>query len=194
VLRAGVSFDLKRGGILRVSGPNGSGKSTLLRTLIRSGSERSPEVLFGIPFDLGRTVSYVPQNANETLLPWLNCADNVMIGLANSEVVRMSSEFEQLASTFLGEDVHGRLGDALRHYKWGVETPSLSGGERQKLAILRGAVCSPTLLLLDEPFAELDREAVDALVEFLRRFAVGRGIALVTHQEVDLDYCGEVSL
>lgn len=194
VLQSGVSFDLKEGGILRVSGANGAGKTTLIKTLIRSGTQACPEVTFEIPFELGRSVSYVPQNANETLLPWLDCLENVLIGLARSGRVA-SPAFDRLASTFLGQTVCGRgLIAVLRHYKQEVGVADLSGGERQKIAILRGLVCCPRLLLLDEPFAELDKDAIAGLVTYIREFTAAGSIVMVTHQEMDLDYSAEVSL
>ncbi|MGE5648299.1 MAG: ABC transporter ATP-binding protein [Acidobacteriota bacterium] len=195
VLRSGISFQLKRGEILRIAGPNGAGKSTLIRMLIEAGLNARREVTYGFQFDLGRTVSHVPQNANETLLPWLSCRENVMIGLSRASKVSVDASFVELASNFLGAKVKGRdVIEALENYKKGVDIFSLSGGERQKLAILRGAICCPRLFVLDEPFAELDKMAVCALEAYLRKFAATGSVILVTHQDVDLAYGTEVNL
>jgi len=195
VLVRGISFELIQGGVLRVSGPNGSGKTTLLRTLIPVSPGPSG-LVYGAPLQLGRTLGYLPQNAHETLLPWLNGRENVLVGLARAADIRLSANFAALTCFFLGDgSKHSDPVDVLESYKRGVDVLSLSGGERQKLAILRAVVCSPRVLLLDEPFAELDGSAVGALVDYIKAFTRAAGsVVLVTHQEVALSYCGEVKL
>jgi ABC-type multidrug transport system ATPase subunit len=107
----------------------------------------------------------------------------------------LNDGFVHLARRFLGLDCdNGALLAALRSYKRHVITSELSGGERQKLALLRGLICSPNILFLDEPFAELDREGVAAMVDYLRDFQVGGSVLMITHQDVDLSYSQQMEM
>lgn len=194
-IRSGVSFEVRKGQIVRIQGANGAGKTTLLRTIIRTAPGGSGCVCFHVPFELGRSAAYVPQNANETLLPWLSCWENVLLGLSRACTVGLGGGFVELARRFLGlPQATGGMVHELRGYKQHVDISELSGGERQKLALLRGLICAPGILLLDEPFNELDREGVAALIGFLKSFVVNGAVLLVTHQEVELAYSSEVKL
>ena len=196
LLSSGVKFNVGQGDVVRISGKNGSGKTSLLKTLISCAIQSCDKVRMDTTFELGHTVSYIPQDANETLLPWLDSCGNVLLGLAKTNNVRFTNELVTLINNFLdqGETIANPL-ERLRDYKRNVSTSNLSGGEKQRLAILRGLLCCPQLLILDEPFAELDHHSVSAFVSYLHDFTKRDGaIILVTHQEVDLVYSSEVKL
>jgi sulfonate transport system ATP-binding protein len=140
----GVSLDVAPGEILAVIGGSGCGKSTMLRAM--SGLDMptqgrvvldgavitSPHPQIGIIFQEPR------------LLPWLRVADNVGFGLED----RPTDERRQRVTAALD-----RVGLADKAAVWPRE---LSGGQAQRVAILRALVPRPQVLLLDEPFSALD--------------------------------------
>jgi sulfonate transport system ATP-binding protein len=140
----GVSLEVGPGEIVVVVGGSGCGKSTLLRAI--SGLDRptqgrvmldgtavtAPHPQIGIIFQEPR------------LLPWLDVAANVGFGLED----RPKAERQERVARALG-----RVGLAEKARVWPRE---LSGGQAQRVAILRALVPRPQVLLLDEPFSALD--------------------------------------
>jgi ABC-type sulfate/molybdate transport systems ATPase subunit len=166
-------------GVLVLFGPSGAGKTLTLRALaglIRpiSGTLRaSGETLFDsgarvfVPAHK-RRIGYVPQHAS--LFPFLNVAENVAFGLPRAER-RGSAAVSELLSE-LGISALARSSVA-----------SLSGGERQRVALARALAVRPRLLLLDEPFASIDRAGRSELRRALRATLASRGTpaVFVTH-------------
>src|SRR5580692_3850297 len=140
----GVSIEVELGEIVAVIGGSGCGKSTLLRaiggldpasagTVMLDGAPiRAPHEKIGIIFQEPR------------LLPWLKVADNVGFGLGDRPKAERAT----------------RVTTALRRVglsdKAGVWPRELSGGQAQRVAIVRALVPRPQVLLLDEPFSALD--------------------------------------
>ena len=144
-----ISFIIERGAITSVVGPNGCGKTTLLRVI---GGIIEPDngniYIDGIdikntPLKLG----YIPQKL--ALFSWLTAYENVAfpLELASSGITNVSQRKEAVEHIL---KIVG-LWDFRNYF------PSqLSGGMQQKLALARGLVTNPDVLLLDEPFAALD--------------------------------------
>ncbi|WP_350448967.1 ABC transporter ATP-binding protein [Paracidobacterium acidisoli] len=159
-----VSFSLSRGEVLAVVGPSGAGKSTLLRLLNRLDEPTSGAVRLDgedyrqiSPLDLRRRVGMVMQRAY--LFPG-TVAENIAYGPAQHG---KNLPPETLASMLarVGLEEYGSR-NAL----------TLSGGEAQRVAILRALANDPELLLLDEPTSALDeaaRSGVERLLESLIR-------------------------
>ena len=180
LIQAALELDLDRFGITVLFGPSGCGKTTLLRMI--SGLERPDAGAIGLdgePWSQGRTqvpaerrrVGYVFQEG--ALFPHLSVEDNVAFGLDRNAA--RSSRVETLVR---------RVGLAgLEHRRPG----ELSGGQRQRVALARALAPQPRLLLLDEPFASLDRPAAEELRHELRAILKAEGIpaVLVTHDRSD---------
>ncbi|MBV9761795.1 MAG: ABC transporter ATP-binding protein [Acidobacteriaceae bacterium] len=177
-----VSLEIRAGELVLLEGPSGSGKTTLLSVLgcilkPTSGSvkiagrevsglpeHRLPEVRL-------RHVGFVFQFFN--LLPALTARENVQIpldlkGVAAGEAKRKAAEL--LKAMGLGSKLDALPG-------------ALSGGEKQRVAIVRAIASEPDLLLADEPTAALDSSSGRGVMELLRecRRQQGRAVVAVSH-------------
>lgn len=140
----GLSFQVKRGELLGIVGPSGCGKTTVLSiisSIIKPSSGRV--VIDGSDAQESRDkCGYMLQR--DELFPWLTIAQNVLLG---TKIKKMKGRRDY---AFALLDKYG-LGDFKNRY------PSqLSGGMRQRVALIRTLATAPELLLLDEPFGALD--------------------------------------
>ena len=155
----GCSLELSRGELIGIIGPNGAGKSTMLKALFGLIAVREGHVSYRGEDVTGRKanvlvargIGYVPQINN--VFPSLTVAENLQMG----GYLRKSGLRERMDWVFalfprLGERVDQRAG-------------SLSGGERQMLAMARALMMEPEVLLLDEPSAGLSPILQDQVFE-----------------------------
>ena len=176
-----VSFEVPHGGYGVVIGPAGSGKTTLLETVagIRRQTAGSVQLgsreVSGAPPEL-RGIGFVYQHA--FLFPHLSVRENIAYGAASASAA--SEVAERLgASQMLARDVR-----------------SLSGGERQLVALARALARRPPVLLLDEPFSALDprrRTLVRREVRALHR-EWGMTVLQVTHDFTEAGLLGDVAI
>jgi branched-chain amino acid transport system ATP-binding protein len=167
----GVSLSVRQGEIVTVVGPNGAGKSTLIKTifgLLRARRGRVAlrgEDLTGLePHSITRRgMSYVPQ------------LDNVFPSLTVEENLEMGALDRSLRRGRIGEmyELFPRLGE-----RRGQAAGTMSGGERQMLAMARALMPEPHVLLLDEPSAGLAPAFVEAIFEKVREINEA-GVTLV---------------
>ena len=185
-----VSFSLSKGEILSIIGPSGSGKSTLLKLI--GGLERldSGDIYIN-NIHIGSASKKEKKKAQEhigfifqdfALFDHLSIKDN--IGLASKVVYKkdkswIDSETNRLLSLF-------GLSDKRLNYPL-----TLSGGEKQRIAIARALITKPSLLLFDEPTSALDQASIGDLVEIIKQLKKEDiGILIVTH---DLNFAKQVS-
>ena len=133
-----VSFSLKPHEIIAIIGPSGCGKSTLLN-LVSGLIEPSEGYV-----TLNARMGYMFQT--DHLFSWRTVKDNVLLGL---EITHTKTKENVKYATDLLEKY--QLGEFLHHYP-----QELSGGMRQRVALIRTLVLKPEVLLLDEPFSALD--------------------------------------
>ena len=175
-----ISLSVERGSFFSFLGPSGCGKTTSLRLIAGFEQPSSGDVKIG-----GRSVVGVPPYKrpvnmvfqNYSLFPHMNVADNVGYGLrqtkpypAKKDVIRKVGEALDLV----------RLEGYEHRRVW-----ELSGGQQQRVALARALINRPTVLLLDEPLAALDRKLRQEMqleLQSLQR-DVGITFLLVTHDQ-----------
>lgn len=152
-----VSFKIADGSFLGIFGPNGSGKTTLLNIIASIIKHESGEITYqNRPIESAK-VSYIFQNYRETLFPWLKVIDNITLPLKLEGVKKNNRDnrSKELIKKF-------NLQIDLNEYPY-----NLSGGQQQLVALLRGLIVKPDLLLLDEPFSALDYQTTLSLYQKL---------------------------
>ena len=168
-----VSLTVRAGEFVGVVGPSGCGKSTLLNVIAGLQTAQAGEVLLdGDPRAqrLGR-VAYMHQR--DLLLPWRTVRENARLGLelAGLPIAEADSRARSLAERF-------GLAGVIDSYP-----ATLSGGMRQRAALLRAALPDRGVLLLDEPFGALDAITRAGLQRWLAEVLdrADRAAVLVTH-------------
>jgi branched-chain amino acid transport system ATP-binding protein len=179
----GAELRVDPGEIVCVLGPNGAGKSTLMNTISGLLTPRAGRITFleqridGAPAHrtAGRGIAHVLERRR--LFPFLTVLDNVLLGAHNPRA--RSARAETLARVeTLFPVVRARRGQ-LAH--------TLSGGEQQMVAIARGLMARPHLLMIDEPFLGLAPRIVQEIGHLVRRIRDEDGISVVfIEQNVEL--------
>ncbi|OBI15826.1 nitrate ABC transporter ATP-binding protein [Mycobacterium sp. E2462] len=167
---ADINLSVTVGEVLAIVGRSGSGKSTLLRVL--AGLETLSAGTITWPADGTRPQTGVVFQ-QPLLMPWLTVADNVVFAK------RFAAHRKTFDARYAAELIT-RFGlDALA----GRYPEQLSGGQAQRVAILRAVATRPRLLLLDEPFSALDPATRGELQRWLADLAAELGVTvvLVTH-------------
>ncbi|SOB57878.1 Spermidine/putrescine import ATP-binding protein PotA [Pseudodesulfovibrio profundus] len=174
-----VTFSLNEGDIGCLLGPSGCGKTTLLRTIAGFEDIAGGSIVIDGQIVSGPS-SVAPENRNigmvfqdYALFPHLSVADNVSFGLLGA-----SSEVKKQRVVELLETV----GLASEQDKFPHE---LSGGQQQRVALARALAPEPKLLLMDEPFSNLDVALRETLSSEIREILKARSITalMVTHNQ-----------
>lgn len=179
-LFSGVNAEIQPGEFVAVLGPNGAGKSTLLRVLLGLQAATEGRVLIaGTPPGRGSSlVGYVPQGRLlDRDLP-IRGRDLVALGYDGHRwglPIGRSRQKQQLVS-----EVIDAVGAGSYAY---APVGHLSGGEQQRLLLAQAILCSPKLLLLDEPLASLDLRNQRDMVTEIADLSRERGVTvlLVAH-------------
>lgn len=147
---AGLSLDVPRGAFVSVVGPSGCGKSTLLKILAGLVVPTTGDARVGGSSAISRPglVGYMPQR--DLLLPWKRALDNACLGV---DMAPNTSAAERRATRGRARELFERFGLDGFERAWPSE---LSGGMRQRLALLRTYLTGQRVMLLDEPFGALD--------------------------------------
>ena len=136
-----INFNVKKQEFVAIVGPSGCGKSTILSIIIGLLNKSSGEIIFNTK---NPKIGYMLQE--DCLLPWKTVLDNCLLGL------KLKKE--------LNEENKNKVIDLLNKYGLGdfIESfpDSLSGGLKQRVALIRTLATDPDILLLDEPFSALD--------------------------------------
>jgi putative hydroxymethylpyrimidine transport system ATP-binding protein len=160
-----ISWQIEAGQQIALLGRSGAGKSTLLNTIVRG----SPHIR-----NQSKRLAYLAQKP--ALLPWLSVIDNVLLGfkLRGEPIDRCNSEraLDLLTQVNL---------ESLAHRK----ANQLSGGQSTRVALARLLIEDADLILLDEPFASLDRSTRIQMATLCKTLLDQRTVILVTHDPRD---------
>lgn len=190
VVRAlsGINIEIARGEYISLMGPSGSGKSTLFNMIgaldgptggrvYIDGQDMSQLSRSQIAWFRCHRVGYIFQSYN--LLPVMSALENVTLpmifaGLSNRDRNKKGEELLNLVG----------LGDRSHH-----RPDELSGGQRQRVAIARAFANDPTIILADEPTANLDTITGREIIDLIRNLNRGKGVTVIsaTHDLKMLD-------
>jgi len=182
----GINLRIKPGEKVAILGRIGSGKTTLEKLILGLYQPSSGAVLVdGIdlrqldPAELRRQIGYVQQ---DVMLFYGSLRDNLTMGapLADDAAVVKAAEVAGLLPLV---NAHPQGFDMVV----GERGESLSGGQRQSVAIARAVINDPPILLLDEPTAAMDHSSEEDLKKRLRDFATTKTVLLVSHRTSLLD-------
>ena len=174
-----MDLDVYQGEYLSVMGPSGSGKSTLFNMIGALDKPSRGKVTIGgvdltkqsslqLAYIRNRHIGYIFQAFN--LIPSLTALRNVMLPVLFSGA---DTAMAEARATEVLQEVG--LGDRLHH-----RPHELSGGQQQRVAIGRGLSMEPTIMLADEPTANLDLHTGEEIINILRRLCDNHGVTVIT--------------
>jgi branched-chain amino acid transport system ATP-binding protein len=176
----GVSIEVRSGTITALLGNNGAGKTTLMRTIAGVlPARRGSLVYLGRPIEkLGAAdrvaagIALVPEG--RLVFPELSVADNLRLGAYTNRARK-----DRPARTEKMYEMFPRL----RERRWQM-AGALSGGEQQMLALARGLMSEPTLLLLDEPSLGLAPQIAEQMFSTIAKIRDGGHSILIVEQDI----------
>src|SRR5690349_14976068 len=177
VLLGGVNFSLPKGRKLVVAGETGSGKTTLLKTIAGLAQADKGKVLFEGQRVLGPAEKLIPGHGG---IAYLSQEFELPQHLRIEQVLEYANELPEAEAIALFRVC--RIDHLMKR-----KTHQLSGGERQRIALAKLLIGAPRLLLLDEPFSNLDIIHKELLKSVIRDIGQKLGITcmLVSHDPMD---------
>jgi ABC-type bacteriocin/lantibiotic exporter with double-glycine peptidase domain len=186
------SFCVQKGDFIGIAGKSGKGKTTVLNLIIGFLSPSHGTILLnGEPASLRElkniwpAVAYVRQQSfliNDSIL------QNIILGEDPLDEEKLKKVIELSG-----------LSDLIRRYPEGVNKTilengkNISGGQQQRIAIARALYKDAQLILLDEPFNELDEASTRTLVKYFKELsASGKIIIMITHDKLSLSFCNKI--
>lgn len=182
------NLNVKKGEVAALVGPSGSGKSTILRLTAGLEIPDSGEIILDGKTLTDKDVFLAPEKRkvgmvfqDYALFPHLNVFQNIAFGIDQLSANRKKKKVEEL---LILVDLNGYE----KRYPH-----QLSGGQQQRIALARTLAPNPKLLLLDEPFSNLDAQLRDDIRRQLKEIISEVGITtiLVSHDKEDADFMAE---
>lgn len=177
-----VSFDIKKGNVIAILGESGSGKSTLLKCIYGLLKVDDGEILFKGRRILGPDEQLIPGHKEMKMVTqdfslniYAKVYDNIASMLSNTNVQAKQEKTMEMMR-------HLRI----EHLK-DKKITQLSGGEQQRVAIAKAMISDTTVLLLDEPFSQVDALLKNQLRADIKRIAAETGVTviIVSHDPAD---------
>ncbi len=176
-----LNLSVQEGERVAIIGPSGCGKTTLLHAIagLIPYQEGSICIRGNKVSGIDRDVSMIFQHTD--LLPWKSCWENGTLGaVLQKEDPALWKERAERLFTSLGVE-------HLRNKR----PTEISGGEQQRVAIIRSLLTNPKVLLMDEPFSSLDELTRESIQDELVRLIQGRTMVIVTHSIEEAVYLAD---
>lgn len=170
-----ITIDINENELISIVGPSGCGKSSLLSILAKIEKKSDGEIIFNKP---NTKIGYMLQK--DSLFPWRTILENCLVGLEIEN--KLTEENKKKVINLLKK--YG-LYDFINKYP-----ASLSGGMRQRVALIRTLATDPDILLLDEPLSALDYQTRLALSDDLYKIIKNEGktAIMVTHDLGEFEF------
>ncbi len=180
----GVSLDINKGDFIAFTGPSGSGKTTLLSIIGGLIKPTSGEVYF-----YNKKLTHLPDRVwceirrksfgfifqQPVVVKYLNVFENIIIPAIFTEV---------MTKTEIKEKAEKLLKEFNLYEKRKFFPDKLSGGEIQKLMIIRGIITNPEILIADEPTGDLDKDSINLVMQMFKKLnRAGMTILMATHEK-----------
>jgi urea transport system ATP-binding protein len=176
-----INMSVDKGDMVCILGRNGVGKTTLLRSIIGLNKVNTGSIVFDAD-DITKAptykrsrygIAYIPQGRE--IIPYLSVLDNLKLGLTANRNKKTANLVEEIFEFFPMLKQHLKRQGGL-----------LSGGQQQQLAIARGLMSQPHMILLDEPTEGIQPSIVQEIEATLRRINSEKGITvMVVEQKID---------
>lgn len=187
-----LSLSILRGNLVGISGQSGKGKTTLINLLLGFIDTREGII----------RINHVPTNSEERKAYWekISYVKQEPFVLHDTIVNNITLDDDNYNIDHLAKAVRVASLDKLIREKNGEPVTfinengkNISGGQRQRIAIARALYKKADLIILDEPFNELDRISEDQLLNFFRDLAhSGKMVILITHDKESLSFCDQI--
>ena len=188
-----LSFEFKENDFISIIGPSGSGKTTLLSIIATLNKPSTGKVILDdlvlnelkdeeISNFRNKYFGFIFQSAN--MIPYLNVLENVLLPTSYGDIYE-NIDFEKKAYELL-EDI-GLKGSELKKIN------QLSGGEQQRVAIVRALIRNPNIIFADEPTGNLDSKNTTIILNKLKQISKEKNkiVIVVTHDPLVAEYCNK---
>lgn len=167
-----VTFSIKKNTFVTIIGPNGGGKTTLIKAILGFIEPYKGKIIKSPNLKIG----YVPQkNSFEQEFP-ISVSQVILSGNLENKIKLLhrfkSNSWDRLEETLKRLDIIDLKDKQINE---------LSGGQLQKVLLGRAIISNPNLLILDEPFSNIDTNATNKYFELLKKLSADMGILMISH-------------
>ena len=179
-----INLDVNEGDVVVIIGPSGSGKSTLLRCINKLETLTKGSILLdGKNIDdcleFHKKIGMVFQSFN--LFENLTVLDNITLAPIKTKTLSEIDAVKRAKELLKMINLESKINEYPR---------SLSGGEKQRVAIVRSLIMSPEIMLFDEPTSALDPEMIGEVLSLMKTLSSNMTMVIVTHE---LDFAKEIA-
>lgn len=166
-----INLDVYKNDVVVIIGPSGSGKSTLLRCISKLENITKGEIIYESDKNFHEQIGMVFQNFN--LFQNMTVLKNITLTPVKTKKMTLSAANKKALELLRMINLENRK-DAY--------PDSLSGGEKQRVAIVRSLITNPDIMLFDEPTSALDPEMIKEVLNLMKKLAETNTMIIVTHE------------
>lgn len=174
-----INLEVYKNDVVVIIGPSGSGKSTLLRCISKLENITKGEIIYESDKNFHEQIGMVFQNFN--LFQNMTVLKNIILAPVKTKKMTLSAANKKALELLKMINLEDRK-DAY--------PDSLSGGEKQRVAIVRSLITNPDIMLFDEPTSALDPEMIKEVLNLMKKLAETNTMIIVTHE---IEFAKEVA-